>query len=169
MRVTSAPTIPATSHGPSRRCRGRRSGHRWTRPSTSSSPKADLLTSDGSWVKITATSGVEDRNQQILDLAGKVDVRQQGYEVHSTQARFVVKDRIATGNAPVWGKGNFGTIAAAGFSVTENGTVVDFTGPVTLVLNNNHDKGAADNAPANAQGPAAPSGEHHPQGQADFW
>jgi lipopolysaccharide export system protein LptC len=124
-------------------------------------PKADLTTSDGHWVKITATKGVYDRNQQILDLGGQVDVYQQeGYELHSTAARFSVKDRIATGNAPVNGKGSFGTIAAAGFSVTDNGTVVNFTGPVTLVLDNKHDKNK-DAAPADATAPA-PGGEQKP-------
>jgi lipopolysaccharide export system protein LptC len=117
------------------------------------SPEAHLTDGAGKSVKITATNGVYDRNQQILDLAGQVDVvQQEGYEVHSTAARILIKERIATGDKPVTGKGSFGTIDAAGFSVRDNGSSVNFTGPVKLVLDNDHDK-AAPETPA----PAAPA------------
>jgi len=122
------------------------------------SPKAELTTNDGKWVKAAATSGVYDRNQQVLDLGGQVDVYQQeGYELHSTSARVSVKDRIATGHDPVTGRGSFGTIAASGFAVTENGTVVHFNGPVTLVLNGHSNK---DQPASGAAAPVAPPAEH---------
>jgi len=123
-------------------------------------PRAELTMKDGSWLKISASNGVYDRNQEILDLGGQVDVIQQnGDQVHSTAARISVRDRIASGNAPVSGRGSFGTIAAAGFSVTESGSVVNFTGPVTLVLNNDSKKSeaaGADAAPASASPVAEP-------------
>jgi lipopolysaccharide export system protein LptC len=124
------------------------------------SPKANFTAGDGSWVKITATSGVYDRNQQILDLAGQVDVTQQeGYEMHSTAARVFIKDRTASGDKPVTGKGSFGTIEAAGFSVRDNGSVVNFTGPVKLVLKNDKDKSAPENTPP---APVPPGGGAKP-------
>lgn len=127
------------------------------------SPAANFTAGDGSWVKITATSGVYDRNQQILDLAGQVDLtQQQGYEMHSTAARVFVKDRIATGDKPVTGKGSFGTIEAAGFSVRDNGSAVNFTGPVKLVLDNDKDKTTAPDTAPSAPEAAAPGGEQKP-------
>lgn len=125
------------------------------------SPKADLTTNDGQWLKITATSGVYDRNQQILDLAGQVDVyQQQGYEMHSTAARILIKDHVATGDKPVTGKGSFGTIEAAGFAVRDNGAIVHFNGPAKLVLDNSDkDKESAPASPAPATAPVAGGGE----------
>ncbi|TAL01831.1 MAG: LPS export ABC transporter periplasmic protein LptC [Rhodospirillaceae bacterium] len=125
------------------------------------SPKADLITGDGNWLKVSATTGVYDRNLQVLDLAGQVDVyQQQGYEVHSTAAHVSIKDRSATGDQPVSGKGSFGTIAAAGFSITGNGTMVNFTGPVTLVLNGHRNHVPPANADAKTTLP--PDAEHKP-------
>jgi lipopolysaccharide export system protein LptC len=121
-------------------------------------PRAEITMKDGTWLKIAATNGVYDRNQQLLHLGGQVDVIQEnGDEVHSTAARVSVRDRTASGNAPVSGRGSFGTIKAAGFSVTDSGSDVNFTGPVTLVLDNNKDKQphAADAAPAPADDASA--------------
>ena len=112
-------------------------------------PHAELTLDDGVWLKISATRGVYDRDSRILDLGGQVDViQEQGYEVHSSEARVSMKDRVATGNAPVWGKGSFGVISGEGFSITENGDVVTFTGPATLVLETQSDDKAADAMPS---------------------
>ena len=99
-------------------------------------PKAEMSMKDGRRVNLNATNGVYDRTQEILDLAGQVDlVQKDGYEMHTSQARVMLKESTASGDAPVTGKGSMGDIEAAGFRARQSDNVIIFTGPAKLVLN----------------------------------
>jgi lipopolysaccharide export system protein LptC len=98
-------------------------------------PRAELNTNEGALGKLNATTGVYDRGDDILDLAGKVDLyRDQNYEMHTSAARVHLKENVATGTVPVTAKGPFGDIQASGFTARQNDHVLLFTGPATLVL-----------------------------------
>lgn len=109
-------------------------------------PKAEMAMKDGRRVNLHASTGVYDRTQEILDLAGEVDlIQQNGYEMHTSAARVVLKESTASGEAPVTGKGPMGEIAAAGFKARQSDNVIFFIGPAKMILKS--DK-AADAAPA---------------------
>jgi lipopolysaccharide export system protein LptC len=98
-------------------------------------PKADITLATGTWVAASAPEGVYGRNDNILRLAGGVNVyHDAGFEIHSPTAMVDMKRGIAEGNDRVEGQGPSGTIVAAGFRVLEAGGRVLFTGPAKLVL-----------------------------------
>ena len=98
-------------------------------------PKADITLQNGTWVASSAETGVFQRNEQILDLAGDVNIYQdQGFEIHSPTARVDLKGGTAEGHDHVQGHGPTATISATGFRVLDNGARVFFTGPAKLIL-----------------------------------
>ena len=120
-------------------------------------PKAEMAMKDGGRVNLNATNGVYDRTQEILELGGQVDlIQQDGYEMHTSQARVQLKESTASGDAPVKGKGKMGEIEAAGFKARQADNVIIFTGPAKLILNG--DKAAETKPPepkADSSSPAA--------------
>jgi lipopolysaccharide export system protein LptC len=122
-------------------------------------PRAQVATKDGRRVDLAATTGVYDRTNEILDLAGKVDLLQKdGYEIHTSQARVLLKENSASGTAAVTGKGPMGEIEGAGFTARQNDSVIIFTGPAKMILQK--DK-SADATPAPNAPPATPTPETH--------
>ena len=98
-------------------------------------PKADMTMQGGNWVASSAETGKFRRSDQILDLAGGVNLfHDQGFEMHSPSARLDLKSGTAEGDEKVEGHGPKGTISAEGFRVQDNGARVFFTGPARLVL-----------------------------------
>ena len=99
------------------------------------SPKADLLTENGSWVALTARDGVYDRDKKILKLRGAVNLfHDSGYEFRTDAAVVDMMAGDAYGTDPVEGQGPFGNIKSQGFVVHNRGERVEFTGKSTLVL-----------------------------------
>lgn len=97
--------------------------------------KADIATSDGAWIALTADSGIYYRDQHKVDLSGSVNIfHDQGYEFRSTVAAIDLKAGAASGNQRVEGQGPFGQIAAEGFQILERGQRLIFTGRTRLVM-----------------------------------
>ncbi len=98
-------------------------------------PKADILMSNGGWVALTATNGNFNRDQQILELAGNVNLfHDSGYEFHTESAVFDLTAGDATGTEPVEGQGPFGHLRAEGFRIYNRGERVEFTGKAKLTI-----------------------------------
>lgn len=98
-------------------------------------PEGELTLSDGSWVSITAASGIYDREDQLMQLAGKVNLfHDEGFEVVTESARLDFPGGRAEGNEPVVGQGPVGHIEAQGFRIEERGAKVIFTGKSRLLL-----------------------------------
>ncbi len=98
-------------------------------------PKADIVLENGSWVALTAESGVYNRNTQILELTGAVNLfHDKGYEFRTTSAVFDLGAGDAIGTEPVEGQGPFGHIAAEGFVIRNRGERIEFTGRSRVVL-----------------------------------
>lgn len=98
-------------------------------------PKADITTEDGTWIALTADSGIYYRDLHQVDLSGSVNIfHDQGYEFRSQTAAIDLKAGTASGNQRVEGQGPFGRIAAEGFQILDRGHRLIFTGRTRLVM-----------------------------------
>ncbi|MGE4221326.1 MAG: LPS export ABC transporter periplasmic protein LptC, partial [Alphaproteobacteria bacterium] len=98
-------------------------------------PKADIVMEDGSWLALTARKGLYDKNVQVLQLTGAVNLfHDKGYEFRTESATFDLKAGDAHGVDPVQGQGPFGQLDAQGFVIYNRGERVVFTGKSKLVL-----------------------------------
>jgi lipopolysaccharide export system protein LptC len=101
-------------------------------------PKADIVLTSGAKVAAESVAGGLQRNTQILELVGKVTLRQdQDYEFHTSKARIDLNERTAAGDAPVEGRGPQGQIQAEGFDVLDGGARVIFRGHSRALLQQN--------------------------------
>ena len=111
-------------------------------------PQADVTLESGTWLSVSAETGLYDRDGDVLDLTGTVSLFQdQGYELHTAAATVHLKDGVASSRSAVDGQGPFGQLSAAGFDLYDKGRIVQFTGPARLVLNSSQDS---------PKGPASP-------------
>ena len=114
-------------------------------------PKADMAMKDGSWMALSATSGLYGQKSQLLDLTGEVNLfHDSGYELTSTSATIDLNTGAGKGDEPTIGHGPAGEIEGEGFSFTEKGRIIQFTGKSRLVLYPNAD--AAAKSPSSASG-----------------
>lgn len=98
-------------------------------------PKADIGATGGPWLYGSAARGVLDRASHELDLAGGVMLyRSDGTTLTTDTATMDFASGVAVGNARVHVEGPFGTLDAQGFSASDGGEVIRFTGPGRLVL-----------------------------------
>ena len=99
-------------------------------------PKADILLGNGAWVALTATNGNFNRDDQLLELTGNVNLfHDSGYEFRTESAVFDLTAGDATGTEPVEGQGPFGHLKAEGFRIYNRGERVEFTGKSKLTIN----------------------------------
>ncbi len=98
-------------------------------------PKADILLGNGAWIALTATSGAFNREKQILELTGNVNLfHDSGYEFQTESAVFDLTAGDATGTEPVTGQGPFGQLRAEGFRIYDRGARIEFTGKAKLTI-----------------------------------
>jgi lipopolysaccharide export system protein LptC len=98
-------------------------------------PKADVAQENGSWVALSAETGLYDKNAQVLDLKGGVNLfHDTGYELRTATARVELDKGEASGVDPVSGQGPFGTLNSSGFRILDRGKRLIFTGKSRLVL-----------------------------------
>lgn len=96
-------------------------------------PKADITLDDGTWLVLTAQTGLYNRGSQTLDLVGAVNLfHDSGYEFRTSRAYIDLNSGIATGTEPVEGQGPFGSLAADGFRLIDKGKTILFTGKARL-------------------------------------
>jgi len=98
-------------------------------------PKADITVSDGSWLVLTANSGVYNQKRKFLNLEGAVNLfHDSGYEFKTNKANIDLDQGIAISNEPVKGQGPFGQLQAEGFQIENNGNKISFLGKSKLIL-----------------------------------
>lgn len=98
-------------------------------------PKGDLTETSGSWLELSANTGLYQPQPQLLDLFGNVSLFQdKGNEFHSTSAHVDMNAGSAVGDDPVSGQGAFGSITADGFRILDHGSTIIFTGHAKLDL-----------------------------------
>jgi lipopolysaccharide export system protein LptC len=98
-------------------------------------PAGDMTLTSGTWLALTARSGRYNRNREILDLTGDVNLfHDGGFELRSESARVDLEAGTARGDQPVEGQGSAGLISGEGFRVLDRGERIIFTGKSQLVL-----------------------------------
>ncbi len=99
-------------------------------------PKGDVTLENGAWMMVEANNGVFMQHQNMLDLSGDVFLyRDDGTTMRTQSATVDLRNGAATGAQPMHAEGPFGTLDAAGFTMTDKGGVVQFPGPARLVMN----------------------------------
>ncbi|MGE0254536.1 MAG: LPS export ABC transporter periplasmic protein LptC [Alphaproteobacteria bacterium] len=98
-------------------------------------PKYDITLLDGSWLALTAQSGLYEKEAQVLWLSGEVSLfHDEGAEFVTTSARIDLTDNTAAGDAPVQGQGPAGVLTSEGFRVIDGGERVLFTGRARMTV-----------------------------------
>ena len=98
-------------------------------------PKADMTLDDGTWLVVTAESGIYSRKPRILELVGAVNLfHDSGYEIRTTKARIDLERGTATGTNTVRGHGPFGEMMSEGFDLKNKVKTIRFVGKSKLVL-----------------------------------
>lgn len=98
-------------------------------------PKGDMMLKDGTWLVLTAESGLYERATKTLDLTGAVTLfHDTGYEIRTQSARIDLEDGSAEGQRPVRGQGPFGDLQSDGFRLIEKGETIFLTGKSKVVL-----------------------------------
>ena len=99
--------------------------------------KADVFLDDvsGQWLALTATEGLYERNNGLLDLTGNVSFySDQGHEFHTEKARIDLDARIADGDMPVSGQSPLGTLKAGNFYLDGDNDKMVFGNGVRLII-----------------------------------
>jgi lipopolysaccharide export system protein LptC len=100
------------------------------------SPKGDITLQNGSWMMVQSKDGVYMQHIGQLDLSGDVTLyRDDGTIIRSPTASIDLKRGGAAGANDVSAEGPFGTLDATGFAMLDKGSIIQFTGPAHLVLN----------------------------------
>ena len=99
-------------------------------------PKGDITLKDGAWLMLQAREGVYMQHADQLDLSHDVTLyRDDGTTLTTASASVDLKNAAAAGAEPVHVEGPFGTLDAQGFTLLDNGTSIQFTGPAHVLLN----------------------------------
>jgi lipopolysaccharide export system protein LptC len=98
-------------------------------------PKADMTLEDGSWLVLTANTGVYDKEKKMLALRTKVNLfHDSGYEFRTSVADVDLTKGLAEGDQPVTGQGPFGSLKSEGFRLIDKGRIIYFTGKAKLIM-----------------------------------
>jgi lipopolysaccharide export system protein LptC len=98
-------------------------------------PKGDIVLNDGTWLMLSAETGVYARTAKTLDLSGEVTLfHDSGYEIRTDSAYVDLDMGTAAGDRPVHGQGPFGDLRSEGFILLDKGKVIHFTGKSKLVI-----------------------------------
>jgi lipopolysaccharide export system protein LptC len=98
--------------------------------------KADITLADGTWLMLQSKQGVYLRSTSQLDLSHDVVLyRDDGTTVTTASASVDLKSGAAASSEPTHAEGPFGTLDAEGFTLTDKGAAIQFTGPARLILN----------------------------------
>ncbi len=98
-------------------------------------PKADMTLEDGSWLVLTANTGVYDKMKRTLALRDKVNLfHDSGYEFKTSVADIDLTKGLAEGDKPVTGQGPFGSLKSQGFRLIDKGRIIHFKGKSKLIM-----------------------------------
>ena len=98
-------------------------------------PKADISLEDGSWLVVTAKSGIYKRQNETLTLNGQVNLfHDSGYEFRTESVAIDLTKGTASGTVSVAGQGPFGSLKAEGFHLVDKGKTIYFMGKSKLTI-----------------------------------
>ena len=98
-------------------------------------PEGDTTTDGGTWLHLSAESGIYNRETAELELNGSVALfTDEGNEVHSATATFRLNQGEVDGGGPVTGHGPYGRFKSDTFSIREEGNVLFLRGNVRVII-----------------------------------
>lgn len=101
-----------------------------------SMPQGDITQQNGVWINLKAEHGMFMQKANTLDLWQNVVLyRDDGTTLNTASVTLDIKNNTATGGDPVHAEGPFGILDAQGFTLTEKGTAIQFSGPARVILN----------------------------------
>jgi lipopolysaccharide export system protein LptC len=96
---------------------------------------ASITTVSRREVRLVALSGLYDREQEELDLAGGVELTtSDGYRFATETAKIDLRQGRVVGRTPIAGSGPAGDLAAGRFEIREGGDVLFFAGRVKVTV-----------------------------------
>jgi lipopolysaccharide export system protein LptC len=100
-------------------------------------PQGDLTQANGVWLNLKADHGIFAQKANTLDLWSNVVLyRDDGTTLTTASATVDVKGGSAVGGQPVHAEGPFGVLDAdGGFTITDKGTAIQFSGNTHLIMN----------------------------------
>lgn len=97
---------------------------------------ADLMLSDGSAMNIHAISGMFDSKNQQISLDGNVKMQTQtGFTLNTTEALFLINQKIASGKSGISGTAPFGDFKAERFNINVDKEIIKLSGNVNIHFN----------------------------------
>lgn len=104
---------------------------------------ADLTMQDGSWLTLSADTGVYAQTDRLLQLFGNIAIySDRGFEFHALTAEVNLDAGSVASDDKVWGHGPLGAIQANGLRVYDRGGRIEFTNGVKTTLFANTKDGA---------------------------
>jgi lipopolysaccharide export system protein LptC len=98
-------------------------------------PTADITLQDGRWLSLLANQAVFIPSEKKLSLTGAVNIfTDNGFELRTPSAFVNLVNGTASGNEPIEIQGMPGTLTAKGFTLTNQGNNIVFTGPVHMII-----------------------------------
>ena len=98
-------------------------------------PKADIAITNGSWLVLTANTGVYNQKRKILNLNGNVNLfHDSGFEFTTKSADVNLTKGTALSTTPVKGQGPFGHLQAEGMQIEKEGDRIYFSGKSRLTI-----------------------------------
>lgn len=96
-------------------------------------PVADMTTSDGRRLHVTADRGLYDPQAKTVDLwENVVFIDENGYRVDTSQAKVELNEGTVSGPNAVLGTASFGSVDGIGFRLVDGGDKVFVYGPATM-------------------------------------
>lgn len=96
---------------------------------------ADIASGTKFWVALDAPTGILRRENDILELAGQVNVFSSlGYEIHGRQFRLDLNEGIVVSDTQVFGQGPLGAFEAAGMQADVEGRSFELSGGVRMTI-----------------------------------
>ncbi len=96
---------------------------------------ADMTLEDGSWLSMSADSGLYEQDAQRLTLQGNVNIfSDRGYEFHALTAEIDLAAGSVASDERVWGQGPLGLLRANGLRVFDKGARIRFIEGVHTTL-----------------------------------
>ena len=98
-------------------------------------PEADITLTNKTWLAAKAKSGSLNHVSGTLVLTDEVSIyHDSGYELHAQDMHIDLKNKTASTALPVHGQGPIGTIEGQNMTIQDQGNIIVFGGPATLVL-----------------------------------
>ncbi|MBO6044092.1 MAG: LPS export ABC transporter periplasmic protein LptC [Acetobacter sp.] len=102
---------------------------------TLTTPQADILTTNGTWILVHAKQGTYAQKNQILDLTHGVTLyRNDGLMLYSPFADVNLNSGIIASHTWVHAEGPFGTLDAQGYFLSQHDGLAQFRGPGKLIF-----------------------------------